>query len=148
MAKKSISLLRERGLKAAVEMMEETTAVQRGAALLLWMDTDTRAMIGSDMAGAPGRSSERIARSVTRTLIEDMQTGAALDRHLADQIIVFAALAEGTTTVKIPAVTDHVQSNLWLVQEILGAETQVEGNLVTVKGIGFRPYLGHVPTAR
>lgn len=105
-------------------------------------------MIGSDMAGAPGRSSERIAGLVTTRLIEDMQTGAALDRHLADQIVMFAALAQGVTTFRIPAVTDHVQSNLWLVREILGAKTEVAGNVVTVEGIGLRPYLGHVPTAR
>jgi RNA 3'-terminal phosphate cyclase (ATP) len=148
MAKKAGDLLREYGLNAAVELIQETTAVQRGAALLLWMETDAGAIIGSDMAGAPGRSSERIARSVTRMLIEDVRTGAVLDRHLADQIIVFAALAEGTSTFNIPAVTDHVKSNLWLVEEILGAQTQVEGNQVTINGIGFRSYLGHVPTAR
>jgi RNA 3'-terminal phosphate cyclase (ATP) len=148
MAKASEHLLREHGLKAVVEVMEETTAVQRGAALLLWVTTDTGAMIGSDMAGAPGRSSERIAGLVTTRLIEDLQTRAALDRHLADQIVIFAALAEGVTTFRVPSVTDHVQSNLWLVREILGAKTEVAGNVVTVEGVGFRPYLGHVPTAR
>ena len=45
-----------------------------------------------------------------------------MDRHLADQLIIFAALARGTSEFLIPQLTDHVHTNIWLVDTILGAE--------------------------
>jgi RNA 3'-terminal phosphate cyclase (ATP) len=64
-------------------------------------------------------------------------TGATVDRYLADQIIPYAALAEGISSYCIPSMTDHIESRLWLVEEILGAKTEIKGNLVKIKGIGY-----------
>ncbi len=136
MAQTCTQALQERGLRAAFEIREDTLAVQRGATLMIWAETGTGAILGADMAGAQGRSSEKIGRSVAADLLTDLSTGAAVDRHLADQLIIFAALAEGTTSYRIPEVTDHVESNLWLVREILGAKATVQGNVVTVEGTG------------
>jgi RNA 3'-terminal phosphate cyclase (ATP) len=136
MAQTCTRALQERGLRATVEIREDTLAAQRGAALLIWAETATGAILGADMAGAQGRSSERIGKSVAADLLQDLATGAAVDRHLADQLIIFAALADGTTSYRIPEVTEHVESNLWLAQEILGAKADVQGNVVTVQGIG------------
>jgi len=34
-------------------------------------------------------------------------------------------------------VTEHVETNLWLVSTILGARTEVDKNLVKIQGIGL-----------
>ncbi len=115
-----------------------TTSVQAGAALAIWAETDNRCLIGSDMAGARGRPAEFIGKATARKLMEDIHSGATVDRHLADQIIPFAALADGWSTFVIPRMTDHIETRLWLVREILGAETDVQGNRVRIRGIGFR----------
>jgi len=39
---------------------------------------------------------------VVSSLLEDLATPATTDRHLADQLILFAALAKGTTQYRIP----------------------------------------------
>jgi len=136
MAQACTRVLQERGLRATVEIREDTLAAQRGAALMIWAETGTGAILGADMAGAQGRSSEKIGRSVASDLLQDLSSAATVDRHLADQLVIFAALADGTTSYRIPEVTEHVESNLWLVQEILGAKADVQGNVVTVQGIG------------
>ena len=66
-----------------------------------------------------------------------------VDRHLADQLILFAALAEGTTKVLIPRMTEHIETNLWLVQKILGAKTSQTGNKLRIEGIGFQSKFTH-----
>ncbi len=119
-------------------------SVQPGAALATWAETDKRCLIGSDMAGARGRSAEYIGRETARNLLEDMNTGATVDRHLADQLIPFAALAGGWTVLVIPRMTDHVETRLWLAKEILGAETEVQGNLIRIKGIGYARKAGQI----
>lgn len=139
MASRCRALLEENGFKSDIEVMNDSTAVQKGAALLLWTETAAGCFLGADQAGKRGRRSENIARFVVDSLLKDLGTGAATDRHLADQLILFAALARGKTEYLVPSVSDHVRSNLWLVSKILGAKTEIQGNLLTIEGIGFHP---------
>ena len=70
-------------------------------------------------------------------LLYDLQAKASVDRHLADQLILFAGLAEGFTEYIIPRMTEHVDTNLWLIEKILGATVAIEGKTVRIKGVGF-----------
>lgn len=124
---------------AHIESLQDASAVQPGAALLVWAETETGCLLGADQAGKPGRRSESIADFVSTSLVKDLKSGATVDRHLADQLILFAALAQGQTAYLIPKMTDHIASNLWLVNKIVGAKGQVEGNRLTIEGIGFYP---------
>jgi len=138
MAEESRRLLEKHGYRPIITTMDDQHAAQKGAALCLWAETDTGCLLGADQAGAPGRRSESIAQFVVSSLLEDLATQATTDRHLADQLILFAALAKGTTRYRIPRMTDHVRSNLWLVKEILGVKTELKGNILTIEGIGFQ----------
>jgi RNA 3'-terminal phosphate cyclase (ATP) len=115
----------------------EKTSVQSGAALAVWAQTDTGCIIGSDMAGAFRRSAEYIGNYVARKLIEDIGSGACSDRFLSDQLIPFAALAQGTSKIQVPEITDHIDSRLWIAEIIIGAKTQITENLVQIEGIGY-----------
>ncbi len=137
MAGRCRELLRTRGFEAEFEILHDSEAGQKGAALMLLAETDRGGLIGSDRAGRPGRRSEVIAEFVVKNLLEDLKTGATVDRHLADQLILFAALAGGTSAYRIPFLTDHVRSNLWLVEKILDARNRLEGMVLHVEGIAF-----------
>lgn len=139
MADECERLLKDKGCPVDIRVMDDGTSVQKGAALTLWAETDTGCRIGADQAGKPGRRSESIADFVVRSLLEDLATSATTDRHLADQLILFAALASGTTQYLIPGKTDHVESNLWLVNEVLGVRTDLNGATLAIEGIGFYP---------
>ena len=69
----------------------------------------------ADRAGAYGRTSEAIGEFVKRTFLADLRSGATVDRHLADQLVPFAALAHGRSRYVVRQVTNHVLSNVWLV---------------------------------
>lgn len=139
MADRSRKILEEKGYRVRIEVLEDSSAVQKGASLLLWTQTDTGCILGAEQAGKQGRRSEAIAEFVVKSLLKDLKSGATVDHHLADQLILFAALAEGTTTYRIPRRTDHVEANLWLVEKILGVKTHLHENELCVEGIGFRP---------
>ena len=91
--------------------------------------------------GAPRRTSEEIGGYVARNLVEDLASGATVDRYLADQLIFYAALADGISEYRIPGLTEHVETNLWLVETMLGAKTEVNKNLVRIQGTGYYPGL-------
>ena len=146
MAQKCRETLMATGYDAQIEAIYDDTALQAGAALALHAQTDTGCIIGADMAGRPRRSSEEIAGYVARTLAEDLSTGATVDRYLADQLILYAALAEGASEYRLPKMTEHIETNLWLVESMLGARVEVRGDLtVRIVGIG---YSGRGPRAQ
>jgi RNA 3'-terminal phosphate cyclase (ATP) len=139
MVEKCSQLLKSNGYDAQIEIVNDTSALQRGAALAIYAKTSSGCIIGADRAGKPGRTSEDIGEYVAKSLIEDLATGATVDRYLADQLIFYAALADGTSEYRIPKLTEHVNTNLWLVESMLGAKTEVNKNIVRIQGIGYYP---------
>ena len=137
MVEKCNQVLKSSGYRAQIEAVYDTLAFQRGAALAVYAETNTGCIIGADRAGEPRRTSEDIAKYVARNLVEDLAAGATVDRYLADQLIFYAALADGVSEYRIPRLTEHVETNLWLVETILGVKTEVDNNLVRIQGMGY-----------
>ena len=137
MVEKCNQVLKSDGYRAQIEVIYDTLALQRGAALTIYAKTSSGGIIGADRAGEPRRTSEDIARYVARNLVEELAAGATVDRYLADQLIFYAALADGVSEYRIPRLTEHVETNLWLVETMLGAKAEVNQNLVRIQGIGY-----------
>jgi RNA 3'-terminal phosphate cyclase (ATP) len=135
MAQVCVETLAAAGIGAEIERVEDTSAAHAGACLAVWTHTSSGCIFGGDRAGALRRSSESIGRFVARSLLDDLGTGAAVDRHIADQLVVFATIAAGTTRYVVPAITDHVQSNLWLAEQF-GARTRCRDRQIEIEGIG------------
>ncbi len=137
MAQRCQEELAKRALEAEFRIEHDESAVQPGAALALFAEDPTEARLGADQAGAPGRPAEKIGEYVAQSLLEDLDTGATVDRHLADQLILYAALAAGESVYVLPSLTDHVEANLWLVETLLGAKWELQGKTLWIKGIGY-----------
>jgi RNA 3'-terminal phosphate cyclase (ATP) len=126
------------GLACAIDRIDDETASRPGAGLAVWAETSTGCRLGADCAGAPRRSSEAIGRRVAQALLQDLASGATVDRHLADQLVLFATLARGTTRYRVPAESEHLRTNLWLAERF-GARTRRDGSWVEVDGLGLHP---------
>jgi len=137
MAEECRKVLGSYGYKAEIQEICDESSLQEGAALALYAETSSGSRMGSDRAGRPDRSSESIGRYVAQSFIKDIRTGAPVDRYTADQLIIYAGLAEGTTRYLVPRITEHIETNLWLIEEFLGANTTIKGNLIEIEGIAF-----------
>lgn len=137
MAERCRQVLARHGYAVEFGTIYDETAPQAGAALALFAETDNGCLLGADRAGAPRRTSEAIGEFVARRIVQEIESGATLDRHCADQLVLFAALAAGTTSYRAPLISEHVETNLWLVQRFLGASFVVNGNQITVSGRGY-----------
>ena len=140
MAEACNKILNKAGYNADISVMDDTSANQKGAALFIYAVTDKGCFIGADMAGRLGRTSEEIGRYVGKTLLEDIKSGATVDRFAADQLIIYAALARGESEFVIPRVSEHIDSNLWLAEKILGSEIELRANRLKIKGKGLLPF--------
>ena len=67
-------------------------------------------LAGFDALGEQGRPAEDVGREAASDALAVEKHDAAVDEHLADQLLVVLAVAGGELTV--PAVTDHVRAGL------------------------------------
>jgi RNA 3'-terminal phosphate cyclase (ATP) len=139
MAEAARETLAQAGYGARFQMETDENSVQAGAALAAFAETTSGGRLGADRAGAPRRRAEGIGHSVARQLLEDIWAGAAVDRHAADQLVIFAALAEGESVIAIPRVSDHVLTAAWLARDFLGASVEIGERTARIRGVGFQP---------
>ncbi len=97
-------------------------------------------LLGGDSLGAKGKPAEQVGEEAARKLLEDLHTGAALDKHMGDMIVAPAALACGTTRVRAAQMTMHAYTVIELVKKIAGIDIEVKGDLgkpfeMIVKGL-------------
>lgn len=91
-------------------------------------------LAGFSALGALGKRAEAVGEEAAGELIAYYRTGAALDRHLADQILLYLALSDGGSAFTTEAVTNHLLTNLWAIGLFHNFSYSVEGN-VGEKGI-------------
>jgi RNA 3'-terminal phosphate cyclase len=94
-------------------------------------------ILGKDGLGEKGKRAEEIGREVGIELKKSIESDACLDKFMADQILIFAALAKGTSEFTIEEFTDHVNTNMITCERLLNVRFMKEGNKVKVDGIGF-----------
>jgi RNA 3'-terminal phosphate cyclase (ATP) len=122
----------ERQAAAAAENLSVETPVATGATyaeadcpgssvVVVAVYEESRA--GFSALGAPGRPSEEVANDAVVGFQQFHESSAAVDRHLADQLMVFLAVAGGS--VLAPESTDHVETNRRVI-ETFGYELSVE----------------------
>jgi RNA 3'-terminal phosphate cyclase (ATP) len=105
--------------KADIPTIERTVryadAHSPGSSIAIRLDRED-AFAGFDAVGEPGKPAEEVAaEAVTDATAFVRDTAAAVDRHTADQLLVFLALAGGK--IAVPEITDHIASS----RELLSA---------------------------
>lgn len=83
--------------------------VGAGGGILLWAETDGGCLIGGSAVSTNKKKPETVGEEAARELVRNLDHGGCIDEYLQDQIIVFLALAKGTSTVKAGPVTDHTR---------------------------------------
>uniref|UniRef100_A0A7V4G7N4 RNA 3'-terminal phosphate cyclase n=1 Tax=Desulfobacca acetoxidans TaxID=60893 RepID=A0A7V4G7N4_9BACT len=101
----------------------EVTAQDPGSLVFLWGPG-----AGFHALGARGKPAEQVADEVAEEFLHFQAREAALDRHLADQLLLYLALAQGPSVFITEAVTSHLLTNLWVIEQFLGLGFEVRGN--------------------
>ncbi len=125
-AKAAKEHLQLHGYEARVQVVnDESNPLQKGSSLVLWAKTGAGVLLGGDAIGELGKPSEVVGREAAQNLLEELEAKATVDVHLADMLVPYTALAEGSSVYLARSVSDHLDTNIWLAQEILGVRFQV-----------------------
>lgn len=95
---------------------------------------------GFSALGARGKPAEQVAAEAAQEMKTFLATQAAVDRHLADQIILYAALAEGLSSLTTECLTSHLLTNIWVVEQFLPVKFEISGQMgeqgaIRVRGV-------------
>lgn len=111
MGDRARSLLQALAVPVRVEP-RHVPAASPGAALFLLARYE-KALAGFAALGRQGLPSEAVAEAAGRDLLAHHATGAAVDPHLADQLVLPFVLADGPARATTSQVTRHLLTNTW-----------------------------------
>jgi len=99
---------------------------------------------GFSALGAIGKRAERVADEAVEQFIGYTTDAGALDHHLGDQVVLYMALAKGESIVTVSDFTEHLKTNIWVIEQFLPVKFSLEeypsgrGGTLRVTGTAFR----------
>ncbi|WP_151448323.1 RNA 3'-terminal phosphate cyclase [Lacisediminimonas profundi] len=102
-------------------------AVGQGGAIVLWARCAT-GVLGAAATAQRGVPAERLGEEAGQALRAEIESGATLDVHAADQMLVYAALASDANAESGPSrftartLSSHARTTMWLIEQFLPVE--------------------------
>jgi RNA 3'-phosphate cyclase len=88
-------------------------------------------IIGTDNLGKLGKRAEDVGKEAALELLKEQKSGACLDKHLADQILPYMALVGRKSQVTVSEITNHCQTNIWVIEKLLDGKFEIKENLIS-----------------
>jgi RNA 3'-phosphate cyclase len=130
------SCFKDHGYEAKIQIVNDrSNPLQKGSSIVLWAETSTGTLLGGDAIGELRKPSEFVGREAAENIFREIEAQATVDVHLADMLVPYIALADGNSVYLPRDITDHLDTNMWLAQKILGVKFQVTkvGNLYRIE---------------
>jgi len=115
---------------------EDTPGPAPGTSALVATEPGCGGWAGGSSLGARGKPAERVGKEAARDFRRFVGSGAAADEHLADQLLLYAALAEGTTRLSVEALSEHARTNVWVIEQFLGPVFRLDEEQRTIEATG------------
>ena len=100
-----------------------------GSGIMIYAKTTNATILGADSLGEKRKQAEIVGEMAGRRLVEEVASGAVLDRHMGDMIIPYLSLAEGTSEVTVSRITQHTRTNAKVAEWLTGKKVELEGEL-------------------
>lgn len=132
MALRAENILRENQLRATVTPVREG-GVAPGAGIFLTAEYKN-SLAGFSALGRVGLPAEKVAQIACEELLAFHEKVAPIDIHLADQILLPAALASSSSQYRVSQISTHLTTNAWVIQQFGLAQIEIDhtNQIVTV----------------
>jgi RNA 3'-terminal phosphate cyclase (ATP) len=132
--------LRAKGLSAEFEVLPGPSIGQ--GTFILAVAHYEGAVAGFSALGERGKPAERVADEAFDEFDQHHASGRALDKHLADQLLIYMALAKGVSSFTTCQITQHLLSNCRVIERFVAVKFASEGRVgepgcVEVEGVGY-----------
>lgn len=112
-------LLEDFSVKLEAKYVE---ALSTGTGIEIWSEP-TR--IGGNCLGERGLRAEKVGERAAENLLEELDSGVSVDKHLADQLIPFMGLV-GESSYLVRELTNHIKTNIWVTEKFIERRFNLE----------------------
>lgn len=123
--KRALSRLEPLGVACRIETCE-VGARNPGTILFLLVKCEG-GRAGFSSLGERGKPAERVADETCDQVFAYLRGEGVADPHLADQVLLPMAIAPGSSSVATTAVTEHLLTNGWVIDQFLPGRIKIEG---------------------
>jgi RNA 3'-phosphate cyclase len=107
---------------------EYADSLSPGSSIVLWARTSSGSIIGADVIGERGKRSEEVGKEAAEKLINEIESKAPIDVHLADNLIPWIALFSGK--IKVSDISLHTKTNMFICGKFLEKKFKIDGNVI------------------
>ena len=148
MCRTAYQMLREHGLEN-IEVRKEILyraspkcSVSPGCGIMITVKTN-KTILASNSLGARGKPAERVAEEAVKDILHEINMESGVDKHMADQLIVYMMLAKGESKIYTGSMTMHTYTCIKLAEMFVGEHIfSIDGEVnapatITCRGIGL-----------
>ena len=141
-AESAVEVLRKAGFSDVEVARESSKAICPGTAVVALAYSPEGAVVCGSALGELGKKAEAVGEEAARALLAETDRKAPVDRHLADQLLTYMALAKGRSTILCSTLTEHTRTNAWLIEHFVEKRFEMEeladGTArIAIDGVGF-----------
>jgi RNA 3'-terminal phosphate cyclase (ATP) len=133
--------LRRAGVAVRIDA-EDRPANGQGAGIHLEAILEDGTRAGFSSLGDRDRSEEIVARAAVNDLFEWLDSGAAVSKHLADQILLPLVFASEPSSFTVSPVTKHLVTNAEVIRRFVPVRIDIEGDVGTAGIVTITPAAG------
>lgn len=147
MAKSAHRILLREGYDADIETEclqgdDSKCSPDPGCGIILFASLSSGGLVGADALGRLGIPAEKVGEEAASNLLQPLRRRSPVDKHLGDQLIVYASLADGESIIRVDELTLHTLTCIELCRILLNVDFKVEGEVggparITCKGVGL-----------
>ncbi|MHC1601407.1 MAG: RNA 3'-terminal phosphate cyclase [Candidatus Nezhaarchaeales archaeon] len=147
MANSASRILKNAGLDVEIKLEilqpgHPKCALNPGCGIVLWAETTKGLVLGADSLGEIGKPAEKVGEEAARKLLDEINGGATVDRHAADQLIVYMTLADGESIIKTSELTMHtltcIELSKILMPEVSFSIEKGRPTVIRCRGVGLK----------
>ncbi len=125
-----------------LNVSENHESLGPGSGIVLSAIDKKQAILGADNLGERGTPAEKVGAVAAERLVDEVESDAFLDQHMADIIVPYLALAKGASEVTVSKMTQHLLTNVRIAEILTGIAFESPGQLgqsgvLRVNGIGL-----------
>ncbi len=126
-AKAAKNCLSQNGYKPEMQIVnDQSNPLQKGSSIVLWTQTDSGVIIGADAIGELRKMAEDVGKEAAQKLLAELTAQPTVDVFLADMLIPYMALTQGKSAFLVRAISEHTESNVWLMEKMLNVKFTIE----------------------
>lgn len=113
--------------RPSIELLDVPTPGQ-GTFVFLQSESEY-AVAGFTSLGKRGKKAEIVGEEAAEEFIRYYSTGAALDPHMADQIVLYLSICKEESGFTTSSITEHLITNLWVISLFREYQYSIEGEV-------------------